>query len=155
MAKKKEISLIEKKTKKRELLVKKLVSEAKLPTKAYAGDLGWDLYSAEDVVIEPREIKAIRTGIAVQLPAGFGAFIKDRSSRAKMGLHCIGGVIDNGYRGEIIVLITNLSRDVVKIKKGEKIAQLVLISLVECSLKEVDELGTSERGNRGFGSSGR
>lgn len=141
--------------------VKRLHHNAKLPTRAYEGDLGFDLYVLEDVNIPAINengglpVVKIRTGIAVELPHGWGAFIKDRSSVAtKLGLHTVAGVIDNGYRGEIIVAVVNLSGKEVKLDAGMKIAQLVPIPVYCGSVIEVEELNKAERGNKGFGSSG-
>ncbi len=132
----------------------KLHPMAKPPTKAYEGDLGYDLFSIEDVVLEPLKPKAIRTGIAVELPDGWGAFVKDRSSMALKGVHTLGGVIDNGYRGEIRVIMISLS-DEFRINSGDKIAQLVPVPLVNWEVEEVEELAETERNRRGFGSSGK
>jgi dUTP pyrophosphatase len=135
--------------------IKRLVENAKLPTKAYDGDLGFDLYSIENVLVKPNEKPvSIKTGIAVQLPKGYGAIIKDRSSLASDGLHIVAGVIDNGYRGEIIIKIANLTDRPILIEEGSKIAQLILIPIVNCYLIETDKLSITERNDKGFGSSG-
>lgn len=135
--------------------IKRLVENAKLPTKAYDGDLGFDLYSIENVLVKPNEKPvSIKTGIAVQLPKGYGAIIKDRSSLASDGLHIVAGVIDNGYRGEIIIKMANLTDRPILIEEGSKIAQLILIPIVNCYLIETDKLSITERNDKGFGSSG-
>jgi len=141
--------------------VKKLHSEAKLPTRAYEGDLGFDLYALEDMELPAVSedggipVVLIRTGIAVEFPPGWGGFIKDRSSVAvKKKLHVIAGVIDNGYRGEIKVAIVNLSGKVQKVEKGERIAQLVPVILYPYDIQEADALSETQRGEGGFGSSG-
>jgi len=139
-----------------QLKVKKLHEKAKLPTKAYEDDLGYDLYSIETVTIKPgEEPKTIRTGIAVEMPKGYGCFIKDRSSLGGKGLHVLAGVIDNGYRGELVIKMVNLSDRSYTLLEGSKIAQMVLIPIVECEVVETNELSSSERGTKGFGSSGR
>jgi dUTP pyrophosphatase len=97
---------------------------------------------------------SIKTGIAVQLPKGYGAIIKDRSSLASDGLHIVAGVIDNGYRGEIIIKMANLTDRPILIEEGSKIAQLILIPIVNCYLIETDKLSITERNDKGFGSSG-
>ena len=113
------------------------------------------LYSIENVLIKPNEEpKSIRTGIAIQLPEGYGAIIKDRSSLASKGLHVVAGVIDNGYRGEIIVKMVNLTDKPIFIEEGSKIAQLILIPIVDCRVVESNRLTETERGSKGFGSSG-
>jgi len=141
--------------------VKKLHSEAKLPTRAYEGDLGFDLYALEDMELPAVSedggipVVLIRTGIAVEFPPGWGGFIKDRSSVAvKKKLHVIAGVIDNGYRGEIKVAIVNLSGRPQKVEKGERIAQLVPVILYPYDIQEADVLSETQRGEGGFGSSG-
>ena len=134
----------------------KIVSKAKLPEKAHAGDLGYDLFSLHEEYIRPNETKLISTGIAIQFPEGYGGFIKDRSSVAtKMNLHTVAGVIDNGYIGEIRVALHNASEDMQKISEGTKIAQLVLIPTVNFQVEEVTHvLSSDQRGHNGFGSTG-
>lgn len=139
------------------LKVKRLTETATLPTNAYQGDGGWDLYSDEDAVLIPSGW--VSTGIAVEIPNGYVGIVKERSSKA--GKYNIGaGVIDSGYRGEVKVYVrANSSADLcglsaVTIPIGEKIAQLLLIKLDAFSLEEVTELNESARGENGFGSSG-
>ncbi len=136
--------------------VMKMVSTAKLPEKAHAGDLGYDLFSLNDQVIYTDETVLVGTGIAIQFPEGYGAFIKDRSSVAtKQKLFTVAGVIDNGYVGEIRVALHNASNDAVRIKAGDKIAQLVLIPTVNFQVEEVNEVVSADaRGTGGFGSTG-
>jgi len=136
--------------------VKRLSENAKLPTKAHLGDLGYDLYTSEGVAIFPSETKVVKTGIAIQFPEGYGGFIKDRSSVAtKRGLHVVAGVIDNGYIGEICVALYNGTDSLVHIIPNEKIAQLVLIPTVDFEVEEVDEvIPTDQRADGGFGSTG-
>ena len=136
--------------------VKRLSENAKLPTKAHLGDLGYDLYTSEGVAIFPSETKVVKTGIAIQFPEGSGGFIKDRSSVAtKRGLHVVAGVIDNGYIGEICVALYNGTDSLVHIIPNEKIAQLVLIPTVDFEVEEVDEvIPTDQRADGGFGSTG-
>ncbi len=140
--------------------VKKLHPDAKIPTRAYNGDLGFDLYALEDTTLPAVNengglpVTLVRTGIAVELPRGWGAFIKDRSSMAvKKRIHTVAGVIDNGYRGEVKVAVVNLSGKIVTIKKGERFAQLVPVPLYDGIAIEVEELTDTERGEGGFGSS--
>lgn len=136
--------------------VKKLFANAQLPQKAHAGDLGYDLFAVQDEMVYPDETRLISTGIAIQFPEGYGAFIKDRSSVAtKMKLFTVAGVIDNGYIGEIRVAVHNAGPDVQKIKAGDKIAQLVLIPTVNFAIEEVNEVVSADaRGTGGFGSTG-
>lgn len=136
------------------LKVKRLSDTALPPQKAHVGDLGYDLYASEAVGIFPGETKIVKTGIAIQFPAGYGGFIKDRSSVAtKKGLFTVAGVIDNGYIGEIGIALYNGTDSLIHVARGEKIAQLVLIPTVNFDVVEVDEvLSADERGTGGFGS---
>ena len=136
--------------------VKKLSETAKLPQKAHAGDLGYDLFANEGAAIFPNETKVVKTGIAIQFPAGYGGVIKDRSSVAtKKGLFTVAGVIDNGYIGEIGIALYNGTDSLIHVAPGEKIAQLVLIPTVNFEVTEVDEVvSADQRGEGGFGSTG-
>ena len=136
--------------------VKRLSDKALPPQKAHAGDLGYDLFASEATAIFPGETKVVKTGIAIQFPAGYGGFIKDRSSVAtKKGLFTVAGVIDNGYIGEICIAIYNGTDSLAKVALGEKIAQLVLIPTVNFEIEEADELvSADQRGEGGFGSTG-
>ena len=118
-----------------------------------------DLLSAEDVELKPGQRDAIPTGLAVAIPEGYAGFVHPRSGRAlKEGLTVANapGTIDAGYRGEVKVIVVNLDPDeVIHIKRGEKIAQLIVQRVEAAELVEVDELPASERGAGGFGSTGR
>jgi dUTP pyrophosphatase len=144
------------------LNIKRLTETAKIPTKAYPTDLGYDLYADETVEIWYMETVKIKTGIAVGFPEGWGGFIMDRSSMASKCLVVSGGVIDQSYIGELSIIMTYTSLDPVNkddvynkvtINKGDKIAQLVPIPVTNFSIVEVSDLESSERGERGFGSS--
>ncbi len=138
-----------------ELKVKKLHPEAKIPVRKREGDAGLDLYSVEDTVLQPGEWKAIPTGVAVEIPEGYVGIIKDRSGLAlKYALHCLAGVIDENYRGEVKVVIINLGKETVKLEKGSRIAQLLLVPYLKAEPIEVGDLSDTERGEEGFGSSG-
>jgi len=138
-----------------ELKVKKLHPEAKPPVRKREGDAGLDLYSVEEVVLKPGERRAVSTGVAVEIPPGHFGLVKDRSGLAlKEGLHCLAGVIDENYRGEVKVVLINLGEQEVRLPKGSRIAQLLIIPYAKVSVVEVGELSETERGERGFGSSG-
>lgn len=146
------------------LKIKKLTDSAIIPTKAHKTDLGYDLYADETVTIQSPEVVKIKTGIVIGFPEGWGGFIKDRSSMASKGFIVSGGVIDNAYIGEISVLISyqnpNKSDKTCPsskyiIHEGDKIAQLVLIPATDFPIEEVDDLGETDRGEKGFGSSGK
>jgi len=137
------------------ILIKKLTKEAKIPSRAYPDDAGIDLYALKEVVLEPGKLATIPTGIAVALPKGSVGLIWDKSGLASsFGLKTLGGVIDEGYRGEIKVLVINLGKEKVVIKKGSKIAQLLVQPILRPDIEVVEELPSSLRGERGFGSSG-
>lgn len=141
------------------VLVKKLDRELALPAYARTGDAGLDLLAAEDVKLEAGQRAAIPTGIAIAIPEGYAAFVQPRSGRALgegLGVANSPGLIDSGYRGEIKVIAVNLNLDgLIDIRRGEKIAQLVFQKVEHADLELVDELPDSERGEAGFGSTGR
>jgi dUTP pyrophosphatase len=142
------------------LRVKLLDPGAKLPVVAHPGeDLGYDLFSVESVVLAPRATVRVRTGIAVEARhpstgAPLGLLVRDRSSMAAKGIATTGGVIDAGYRGEILVLMTNLGIAAVELKSGEKIAQMIPVPVLTGEVEEVETLEDSARAAKGFGSSG-
>jgi dUTP pyrophosphatase len=135
--------------------IKKISSEAVLPTRAHADDAGMDLYSLEDGILEPGQGKMIRTGIAIALEVGFVGLVADRSSMAKKGIKTAGGVIDAGYRGEIHIVLWNISREPVQIKRQERIAQLLIMPIATPAVVEAEQLDDTARGAKGFGSSGK
>jgi dUTP pyrophosphatase len=143
------------------LRVKKLAEGARMPVVAHAGeDLGYDLFALEGAQLGARETVKVRTGIAVEARdprtgAGLGLLVRDRSSMAARGVATTGGVIDAGYRGEILVLMTNLGDGVVAIAAGEKIAQMVPVAVLTGPVQEVESLEDSARAGKGFGSTGR
>jgi len=140
------------------LKVRRLDGRARLPTRAYPGDAGLDLYALEDGVLEPGERASIRTGIAVEIPDGEAGLVLPRSGlAARHGIALVNapGLIDAGYRGEIRVLLLNTDRDAAfTIGAGDRIAQLVLVRVQTPAVVEVEELEVSERGAGGFGSTG-
>jgi dUTP pyrophosphatase len=130
--------------------------EPVIPRRKYVGDLGFDLTLAKYITIPPHEARKGYTGIAIELPYGWGAFICDRSSTPYKGIKIAGGVIDNGYRGEIIIDVLNISNEWVNFNAGERIAQLVPIPLFPgYCIEELGELSKSERGTKGHGSTGK
>jgi dUTP pyrophosphatase len=143
------------------LRVQLLEAGARLPVVAHPGeDLGYDLFALETAVLEPRATVRVRTGIAVEArhpetAAPLGLLVRDRSSMAARGIVTTGGVIDAGYRGEILVLMTNLGAAPVQLNAGEKIAQMIPVPVLTATVQEVETLEESARAARGFGSSGR
>jgi dUTP pyrophosphatase len=143
------------------LRVKRLESGARLPVVAHPGeDLGYDLFALETTALVPQGTVRVRTGIAVEArdpstDAPLGLLVRDRSSMAARGIATTGGVIDAGYRGEILVLMTNLGETGVELKAGEKIAQMIPVPVLTGIVEEVESLEDSARAGKGFGSSGR
>ena len=143
------------------LRVRLLAEGARAPVVAHPGeDLGYDVFALEDTSLNLRETVKVRTGIAVeardpQTGAGLGLLVRDRSSMAARGVTTTGGVIDAGYRGEILVLMTNLGDRAVEIAAGEKIAQMIPVPVLTGPVEQVENLEDSARAEKGFGSSGR
>tara|TARA_B100001964_G_C14185632_1_gene578485 strand:+ start:79 stop:498 length:420 start_codon:yes stop_codon:yes gene_type:complete len=134
--------------------VKKIKPEALLPEVMHKGDAALDLYSLENINLKKQEIKVISTGISLSIPKGYWGNIRDRSGLAfKHGLHTLAGVVDSNYRGEIKVVIINL-REEYNIKKGDRIAQLLIQKTEKIELEEVEDLDDTKRGKSGFGNSG-
>jgi dUTP pyrophosphatase len=137
--------------------VKKLVPQAQLPRYAHVGeygDLAADLYASEAMVIVPSATVLVPTGVAMEFPSTHGALVEDRSGLAVKGITTLAGVIDPGYRGEIRVVVTNLSVVPVEVKPGDRIAQLRIVRRIEAEFVEVAQLGEAARGAGGFGSTG-
>jgi dUTP pyrophosphatase len=142
-----------------EVKFKKLHQDAKMPLYAKEGDSGADVYSAEAIVdLGPGETRLVSTGIAIELPEGYDVQCRSRSGLAAKGICVLNspGTIDNGYRGEIKVILHNTSRDkTFQVAKGDRIAQLVLSPVYKANFVEVEQLSDSCRGAGGFGSTGR
>ena len=143
------------------LRVKLLAEGARAPVVAHPGeDLGYDLFALEGVSLVPRVTVKVRTGISVEARhpgtgVPLGLLVRDRSSMAARGIATTAGVIDAGYRGEILVLMTNLTDAAVELKVGEKIAQMIPVPVLTGRVEEVESLEDSARAEKGFGSSGR
>jgi len=136
------------------LKVKRLSEHATLPTVAHPGeDIGYDLYASEDTLIPARGMAGVPTGIAIEFVPKAGGVVKTRSGMAKKRLMTNAGVIDAGYRGEVIVLMENLGDTDYQITRGDKIAQLLEHPYIAEQVVE-DELSVAARGAKGFGSSG-
>ena len=142
------------------LLIRRLDSEIALPTYAKQGDAGADLVAAEGLVLTAGGGRAlVATGIAIAIPEGFAGFIQPRSGLAlKHGVTCLNspGLIDSGYRDELKVLLINTDpENDYEVKRGDRIAQLVIQAVEQAEWDVVDDLGSSARGAGGFGHSGR
>jgi dUTP pyrophosphatase len=140
-----------------ELPIQRLHANAVVPQRAYTGDAGLDLASCERVELGPGERALVGTGLAVAIPEGYAGFVQPRSGlAARHGLTVVNspGLVDSGYRGELRVVLLNTDRtEPFVVEPGMRIAQLVVLPIPELELVEVDELPSSERGVRGFGSS--
>lgn len=141
-----------------DVLITRLDHDIELPSYAQPSDAGADLRSTIDLTLEPGERAMVPTGIAIALPDGYAAFVHPRSGLAiKHGLSMVNtpGTIDAGYRGEVAVLLINHDRtEPIAIRRGDRIAQLVIQKVAHASFLEVDELPSSVRGSGGFGSTG-
>lgn len=137
------------------LEIMKLAEDAVLPTRAHPDDAGLDLYARADVTLEPGKCAVVPTGIAMAIPEGCVGLVADRSSLARRGVKTAGGVIDAGYRGEVGAVLWNISRETVKLGRGDRVAQLLIVPIEVPAVREVGALTDSKRGKRGFGSTGR
>ena len=143
------------------LRVKLLATGARAPVVAHPGeDLGYDLFALEAVTLAPHATVKVRTGISVEARhpatgAPLGLLVRDRSSMAARGIATTAGVIDAGYRGEILILMTNLGDAPIELKAGEKIAQMIPVPVLTGAVEIVESLEESVRAAKGFGSSGR
>ena len=141
----------------KKIKIKKLSPNAITPNYAHDGDAGMDVYSIIDFTLKPNHRATIPTGLSFELPKGFEIQVRPKSGIAiKKGVTLLNtpGTIDSGYRGELKVILINHSRENYEIKKGEKIAQIVLAKYEEARIEEVNELSETARSNGGFGSTG-
>ena len=141
----------------RQLRVRRLAETAILPSYAHPNDAGLDLHAAVDAVIDPGQVASISTGIAVELPSGTEAQVRPRSGLAlKHAVTVLNapGTIDEGYRGEIGVVLINHGQSAFRVERGMRIAQLVVQPRLEVDVVEADVLTDTERGRGGFGSTG-
>lgn len=140
-----------------ELPIQRVRPDAVVPSRAYAGDAGLDLAAIERIELGPGERAVVPTGLAVAIPDGYAGFVQPRSGLAsRHGITIVNapGLVDSGYRGELMVVLHNTDRDEpFVVEAGMRIAQLVVLSIPEVELVEVEELPATERGGRGFGSS--
>lgn len=136
------------------LKVAKIHPDAKVPTKGRETDAGYDLYCVGQFLFKPGQQFLVPCGVAIQLPPGHWAEIKDRSGRAKDGWRVGGGVVDEEYRGEWMVVMQNTSANEMMLNTGDKIAQFIVQRYLSVPVEVVTELDPSDRGAKGFGSSG-
>jgi len=140
-----------------EVAVQRLRDDAVLPVQAYPGDAGLDLVACDGAHLAPGQRAVVPTGISIEIPEGYAGFVQPRSGLAsRHGIAIVNspGLVDSGYRGEIRVVLLNTDPNAeFVVEPGMRIAQLVIAPVASVQLVEVDELSTSERGVRGFGSS--
>jgi dUTP pyrophosphatase len=140
-----------------DVAIRRLRPDAHVPSQAYEGDAGLDLAACESLVLQPGARAVIPTGLAVEIPEGYAGFVQPRSGlAARHGIGVVNspGLIDSGYRGEIRVVLINTDREIpFVVEPGMRVAQLVIAPVASVRLVEAEELATSERGGRGFGSS--
>lgn len=135
--------------------VKKLVPHAKIPTYAHPGDAGLDFFAAEKTTVLPGERTIVKTGLSIAIPDGYVGLFWDKSGVSiKSGIKTLGGVIDAGYRGEIMIGVVNISKDTFVFEVGHKVAQLLVQKIEHAVLVEDTDIGSTTRGIHGFGSTG-
>lgn len=135
----------------------RLHPEARLPRYSHEGpwgDLAADLYSVEAATVEPGKTSLVATGLAMAFPSEFGALVEDRSGLAVKGITTLAGVIDPGYRGEIKVVLTNVTTAPITLSAGDRIAQLRIVRRIQAEFVEIESLDETRRGAGGFGSTG-
>jgi dUTP pyrophosphatase len=137
-----------------ELRVKRIHPEAKLPVYGHPGDAGLDLFSVVDRELGPGEVFAVPTGIQVAIPAGHVGLVWDKSGISLQGVHRLAGVVDSGYRGEVQVVMINLGAVPFALRKGMKIAQMLVQPVAAVEVVESGSLDGTSRGEGGFGSTG-
>lgn len=136
--------------------IKKLYQDAIIPSYAHPGDAGLDVFSLEEKNLAPGERYLFKTGISISLPEGYAALIWDKSGlAANYGIKTMGGVIDAGYRGEYKIVLLNTAKNSYNVKKGDKIAQILIQPVVNARIEEVDVLDETARGAGAFGSTGK
>ncbi len=137
------------------LFVKKMRDDARLPTRAHHDDAGIDLYSCGNHIVHPQQTLMIPIGIALEIEEGYVGLIWDKSSIGSKSIKTLGGVIDAGYRGELKVMVHNLSNESYTFEHGHKVAQIVIQKVEFPDIVDTKELSDSKRGTGGFGSTGK
>lgn len=138
------------------LKVKKLAPDAKLPIKATVGSACYDVYSTTRCLLSPMQLGKISTSLAFEVPTGYELEIKPRSGLASKGLIILNspGTLDSDYRGELLILVGNISSQNILVDKGGRVAQIKLNKVLNIEFEEASELSKTERGEGGFGSTG-
>jgi dUTP pyrophosphatase len=136
---------------------KRLHPDARIPKYAHTGpwgDLAADLYSVHEATVQPCQTSLVATGLAMAFPENYGALVEDRSGLAVKGITTLAGVIDPGYRGELKVVLTNVTDAPITLAAGDRVAQLRIVQKLQATFEEVDDLDATHRGEGGFGSTG-
>ncbi len=136
------------------LKVKKISEKARIPTKHNKNDAAFDLYTIQDQILPAGSTTIVHTGICLEIEFGFYGKIESRSSLAKKGIFCTAGIIDSGYRGEVMIVMNNRSSDDYLIQSGHRVAQLIIYRIEEVYIIESDTLDDQSDRGGGFGSSG-
>jgi len=137
------------------LKVKPIALGAEIPFYNYKSDVGFDLRANETVKLFPGEQKAVKTGLVFEIPEAHVGLIRDRAGIVqKMGVHTTAGTFDPGFRGEVSIILVNLSEETQYIETGMRIAQMIIIPVIKPKIIEVEELSETERGEKSFGSTG-
>lgn len=136
------------------LKIKKLNKDLSAPAYATEQAAGLDICAAEDCEIHPGEIRRIPTGLCLEIPAGLEGQVRPRSGLSSRGIVAILGTVDSDYRGEVSVMLENRSRGPWRVRRGDRIAQLVIAPVMRVRVVEAEELSETERGEKGFGSTG-
>lgn len=144
----------------KENIILKIKTDGQIPSYATENSAGIDLHckSDEDIIIKPKETVKIHTGLYIEIPEGYFGAVYPRSStgvKKHLMLANTVGIIDSDYRGELMIFFYNYGEKNQVIENGDRLAQLVIQPYLKCEIKKVDELATSERGEGGFGSTGR
>jgi dUTP pyrophosphatase len=140
-----------------EIKVKKTRASAVVPKRAHPTDAGADLHSLEEIIIQPMERRAVSTGICLEIPEGHYGRVAPRSGLAvRHGIDVLAGVVDSSYRGEIKVVLHNTDKaESFRVGRGDKIAQIIIERHYNLEFREVEDLSETDRGEGGFGSSGK
>jgi len=139
-----------------QIKIKKINTEATIPTYAHGGDAGMDLCASENTLVKKGERAKVPTGIAMEIPDGYVGLVWDKSGLSmNHGLKTLGGVIDSGYRGEIMIGVVNLGEEDYTIEVAHKVAQILIQKVEAPIIEEVENLTESTRGEKGFGSTGK
>ncbi len=133
----------------------KISKSAEAPEYALDTDAGFDLKALASVTIFPFDQKKVSTGIAIEVPEGYVGIVRDRAGIVqKMNVHTVAGTFDSGFRGEVSIMLVNMNDKTIEIEKGMRIAQIILVPIVKAKITEVKKLSSTERGDKGFGSTG-